>query len=60
MSDLERDLKELFERRAAGVDTPGLAPRTVLYRGRRRQVGTVVVGALACLVAVGVAAAAIG
>ena len=60
MNDLERDLKELFERRAAGVDTPGLPPGTVLRRGRRRQVGTVVVGALVCLVAVGVTAAAIG
>src|SRR6478672_7556572 len=60
MNDLERDLKELFERRAARVDTPGLAPGTVLRRGRRRQVGTVVVGALACLVAVGVTAAAVG
>ena len=60
MNDLERDLKELFERRAAGADAPGLPPRDVLRRGRRRQVGTVVIGALACLVALGVAAAAIG
>ena len=60
MNDLERDLKELFERRAAGADAPGLPPRAVLRRGRRRQVGTVVIGALACLVALGVAAAAIG
>ncbi len=60
MNDLERGLKELFERRATDADAPGLPPRTVLRRGRRRQAGTVVVGALACLVAVGVTAAAIG
>src|SRR5512133_83560 len=60
MNDLEHDLRELFEQRASGVDAPGLAPNDVLRRGRRRQVGTVVTGVLACLVALGVAAAAIG
>jgi hypothetical protein len=60
MNDLEHDLRELFEQRASNVDVPGLAPKAVLHRGRRRQVGTVVTGVLACLVAAGVAAAAIG
>src|SRR6188472_3315650 len=60
MNDLEHDLRELFERRATDVDVPGLAPKPVLQRGRRRQVGTIVTGVLACLVAAGVAAAAIG
>lgn len=60
MNDLEHDLRELFEQRAAGVDVPGLAPKQVLKRGRRRQVGTVVTGVVACLVALGVAAAALG
>src|SRR3954471_7630943 len=60
MNDLEHDLRELFEQRASNVDVPGLAPKAVLHRGRRRQVGTVVTGVLACLVAAGVAAAGIG
>jgi hypothetical protein len=60
MNDLEHDLRELFDQRASDVDVPGLAPATVLTRGRRRQVGTVVTGVLACLVALGVAAAAVG
>src|SRR6187200_1806986 len=60
MNDLEHDLRELFERRASGVDAPGLAPTDVMQRGRRRQVGTVVTGVLACLVAAGIAAAAVG
>src|SRR5262245_61464523 len=60
MNDIEHDLRELFEQRASGVDVPGLAPKDVLRRGRRRQVGTVVTGVVACLVALGVAAAAIG
>src|SRR3954452_18507063 len=70
MNDLEHDLRELFEQRASDVDVPGLAPVPVLRRGRRRQVGTVLTGVLACLVAAGgaagplrhatVAAAAIG
>jgi hypothetical protein len=60
MNDLEHDLRELFEQRASDVDVPGLAPTTVLRRGRRRQVGTIATGVAACLVAVGVAAAAIG
>src|SRR6476661_7682307 len=60
MNDLEQDLRELFEHRAADVDVPGLAPGGVLRRGRRRQIGTVVTGVAACLVALGVAAAAIG
>src|SRR5262245_15575545 len=60
MNDLENDLRELFDQRASNVDVPGLAPREVLRRGRRRQIGTVVTGVLACLIALGVAAAAIG
>jgi len=60
MNDVEHDLRELFDQRAAGVDVPGLAPKQVLKRGRRRQVGTVVTGVVACLVALGIAAAALG
>jgi len=60
MNDVEHDLRELFDQRAAGVDVPGLAPKEVLKRGRRRQVGTVVTGVVACLVALGIAAAALG
>jgi hypothetical protein len=60
MNDLEHDLRELFEQRVHDVDTPGLAPTAVLKRGRRRQIGTVVTGVLACVVALGLAAAAVG
>src|SRR4051794_8790495 len=60
MNDLEHDLRELFEQRATDVDVPGLAPRSVLQRGRRRQVGTIVTSVVACLAALGIVAAAIG
>src|SRR3954451_3586072 len=60
MTDLEHDLRELFEQRASHVDVPGLAPKDVLRRGRRRQAGTVVTGLVACLIGLGVAAAAVG
>ncbi|HEX3300688.1 MAG TPA: hypothetical protein VHW68_11335 [Actinomycetota bacterium] len=60
MNDLEHDLRQLFEHRATDVDVPGLAPKDVLRRGRRRQVGTVVTSVLACLVALGATAAAVG
>ena len=46
MNDVERDLRELFERKAGSVG--GVAPKlpeTVRKRGRRRQIGTTVVGA---------------
>jgi hypothetical protein len=60
MNDLEHDLRELFDRQASSLDTPGLPPKAVLRRGRRRQVGTVVTGVLACIVALGVVAVALG
>src|SRR4051794_10312733 len=60
MTDLEHDLREMFEQRASHVDVPGLAPKDVLRRGRRRQAGTVVTGLVACLIGLGVAAAAVG
>ena len=60
MNDLEHDLRQLFEQQASSIDTPGLPPKGVLQRGRRRQVGTVVTGVMACIVALGIAAAAIG
>src|SRR5436305_5860131 len=60
MNDLEHDLRELFEQRATDVDVPGLAPKQVLKRGRRRQLGTIVTSMVACLVAIGVTAAAVG
>jgi hypothetical protein len=47
MNDVERELRELFERKAASVG--GVAPRppeTVRKRGRRRQLGTALVGGL--------------
>src|SRR5262245_1852983 len=47
MNDLERDLKQLFDDRAARIDVSPLAPQPVLRRGRRRQVRTAVGGALA-------------
>src|SRR3954468_23190622 len=60
MNDLEHDLRQLFDRRASSIDTPQLPPKDVLRRGRRRQVGTVVTGVLACVVALGVVAVALG
>src|SRR3954452_23937108 len=60
MTDLEHDLRELFEQRASHVDVPGLAPKDVLRRSRRRQAGTVVAGLVACLIGLGVAAAGVG
>lgn len=59
MNDLERELKDLFDERARGVDTPVLAPEAVLRRGRRRQARTVVGGVLAGVVAVAVAVSAV-
>jgi hypothetical protein len=57
MNDLERDLKELFETKSGDVMTTPLAPKAVLKRGRRRQVGTVIGGTL---MAVAAAAVVIG
>src|SRR4029079_13892957 len=59
MNDLERDLHELFEQRATKIDAPGLAPETVLRRGRRRQVRTAAAGALASVLAIAVTIAVI-
>ncbi len=60
MNDLERDLHELFDQRARDVDPAGLAPESVLRRGRRRQARTVIGGALAGVVVLAVAMAAVG
>ena len=57
MNDLERDLKDLFESKAGGMQTTPLAPPAVLRRGRRRQVGTVVGGALVAIAAAAVVVA---
>lgn len=53
MSDVERDLRELFERKAGSVG--GVAPRLpdrVRKRGRRRQLGTALVGGVTALAVV--------
>lgn len=53
MNDIERELRELFEEKARDARTVPAAPPAVLKRGRRRQIGTVAIGATtAVLVAV--------
>ncbi len=49
MNETERDLRELFESKARDAGAAAPAPGEVLRRGRRRQVGTVAVGALTAL-----------
>jgi hypothetical protein len=51
MNDLERDIKALFETKAGEVQATPLAPQAVLRRGRRRQVGTLVGGAVMAVAA---------
>ena len=56
MNDVERELTEMFERREAGVRGPAFAPsrapRALVRRARRRQLATVVGGALLMALAV--------
>ncbi len=53
MNDAEHELRELFEEKARDARTVPAAPPAVLKRGRRRQMGTVAIGATtAVLVAV--------
>lgn len=59
MNDLERDLHELFERKARETDPSMLAPEGVLRRGRRRQVRTVATGAAASVLALAIVVAAV-
>jgi hypothetical protein len=49
MTDIEHDLRELFHERADRIVTAQGAPERVLRRGRRRQLGTVVLGSLVAL-----------
>ena len=46
MNDIEHDLRELFHQRADRIVTAPAAPERVLRRGRRRQLGTVVLSSL--------------
>jgi hypothetical protein len=46
MNDLERDLRELFDRKAVEGSTAPRPPERVKQRSRRRQMGVVAVGAL--------------
>lgn len=55
MNDLERDLKDLFDAKARAVDTTPAPPEAVMRRGRRRQVGVVLGGALAGIAALAIA-----
>lgn len=53
MTDIDKELRELFEEKTRNARTMPSAPPAVLKRGRRRQAGTVFVGATtAILVAV--------
>lgn len=52
MNDVERDLRELFEHKASEARVSVRAPAPVLKRGRRRQVGTVLVSSITLLVVV--------
>jgi hypothetical protein len=47
MNDLERDLTQLFHEKADTITTAPRAPETLLRRGRRHQVATVLAGTLA-------------
>jgi hypothetical protein len=53
MNDIENELRELFRERADAVVTGPSAPERVLRRGRRRQLGTVVLSSLVALSLVG-------
>ncbi len=51
-TDLERDLRETLAERHAIARTSPVAPRKVLHRARRREVGTVVLAAATAVVLV--------
>ncbi len=55
MNDTERDLRELFESKARDAGSAPPVTREVLRRGRRRQVGTVVVAGVTALAVAAVA-----
>src|SRR5436190_18198555 len=55
MNDTERDLRELFESKARDAGTAPPVTREVLRRGRRRQIGTVVVAGVTALAVAAVA-----
>jgi hypothetical protein len=46
MNDLEHDLRELLQRKAGEARATAGAPQGVMTRGRRRQVGTVIVSVI--------------
>jgi hypothetical protein len=50
MNDTERDLRQLFESKARDAGAAPPATRTVLRRGRRRQLGAVAVAGITTLV----------
>ena len=52
MNDLERDLRELLDSRAAEARISDEPPRAVVVRARRRQLGTVVTAALVAAILV--------
>lgn len=52
MNDIEHDLRTLFHERADRIVTAQSAPEQVLRRGRRRQLGTVVLSSLGALMIV--------
>jgi hypothetical protein len=60
MNDLKQDLQELFREKARSVDTSPVAHEAVLRRGRRRQVRTVLSGAMLTVATIAIALAAIG
>jgi hypothetical protein len=49
MNDIDHDLRELFRERADRIITSPVAPERVIRRGRRRQLGTVVVSSVVAL-----------
>ena len=55
MNDTERDLRELFESKARDAGSAPPVTREVLRRGRRRQVGTVIVAGVTALAVAAVA-----
>jgi hypothetical protein len=59
MNDVERELRELLNEKAREATGAPTAPREVLRRGRRRQVGTVLVAGLLALAAVAGSVAAL-